>query len=222
MADEPTPFWYINQSDVEAYLGVTLTPAGVAQFNVLRPILQKQIDNYCNRSWNFENPVVETFDAFTDSTPRRLKNTFFPKYKVSQTPADENHPQAGGIISIIRGETNGHNGSPLDLTYVYSYGTHIKVWTWFASFDLFNPMGFKSVKITYNSDDSKQVPEDVKGAFIMWLARMINTAPDAGKELTRTQAGTVQAYYAQDKTPGIPDFVKMVLDQYRIPAMDYL
>ncbi len=208
---------YIAQSDVEAYLGVTLTANGVAAFNLLLPLLQDAIDNYCNRSWNFSNPIIENFDALTIDGKITLANyTFFPKYPpVSSTPADNNFPLAGGIISAVIGT------SPLDLNYVVNYGTHIKFSASFPSVILANPLGFKMVKITYNSDAAQNVPRSVKAAFVVWMARMIQNAPDAGKETTRVQAGTVQAYFAQDKIGGIPDFARLALNPYRLPTLDH-
>jgi hypothetical protein len=55
----------------------------------------------------------------------------------------------------------------------------------------------------------------------MWLGRLIQTAPDSGKDTTLAQAGTVQVRYVQDKVGGIPDFVKMALDPFRLPALDH-
>ena len=210
------PYYYIAQSDVEAYLGVTLTGNGIAAFNLLRPLIQDMIDNYCNRSWNFTNPVVENFDALTIDEKITLANyTFFPKYTpVSSTPVDNNYPLAGGIISAVIGT------SALDLNYVVNYGTHIKFSASFPSVILANPLGFKMVKITYNSDAAQNVPGPVKAAFVMWMARMIQNAPDAGKETTRVQTGLVQAYYNPENA-SMPSFVKMVLDKYRIIPQDH-
>ena len=195
---------YIAQADVENYLGVALTPSGVNTFNTLLPLLQDMIDNYCNRSWNFTNPVTENFDALQDVTAPYATDTFFVKY-----------PPVSGINSITVG------GVPWDLTYVYNYKTHIKLWVRPETILLPNPLGFQSVVINYNSSAAGNPPPAIKLAFIEWMARKINTASDANKEVTKVQAGTVQAQYAQDRVGGIPDFVRLVLDSYRLPALDH-
>src|SRR5258706_13832576 len=93
---------YITQTDVEQYLGVTLTSNGINTFSLLQPLLQDAIDQWCNRSWNFTNPVLETYDASID--------TFYAKY-----------PKITAINSVTFG------GQAWDLTYAYNYGTHIKL-----------------------------------------------------------------------------------------------
>jgi hypothetical protein len=206
---------YIAQSDVEAYLGVSLTPAGVATFNVMQPLLQDQIDNYCNRTWNLTNPITENFDAMQMVGQSSLANyTFFPKNKVSETVNNTLYPLAKGIINVTVGT------APLDMNYVVSYGTHIKLSASFPSVLLANPLGFKMIQIQYNADLS--LPPAIKGAFILWMGRMINTAPDAGKEVNKVQSGTVIAQFTPDKVGGIPDYVKMVLDNYRFVAIDHV
>ncbi len=194
---------YIAQADVESYLGVALTTSGVNTFNTLLPLLQDMIDRYCNRSWNITNPITESFDAI-DQSSLMANDTFFPAY-----------PPVQSIDSVTVG------GAVWDLTYVYNYKTYIKLWTKPMTVLLPNPLGFQSVAIIYHSAAAGAVPNPVKLAFIEWIARKINTAADANKELTKVQAGTVQAQYAQDKVGGIPDFVKLVLDQYRLPAIDH-
>jgi hypothetical protein len=130
------------------------------------------IDQYCNRTWNFKSPVVEYFDQFTNTNPPVLADTFFPSHPVSLTPANPAYPQAGGIISIVLGKVNGQGGTPLDLTYVYSYKPAIKFWTWFQTLTMFNPIGYRSVEITYNSNDAQNVPNPIKMALVMWCSRL--------------------------------------------------
>ncbi len=208
---------YITQADVENYLGVTLTPAGINTFNLLLPLLQDQIDNYCNRTWNITNPIVENFDALSQVGVGVQSNyTFFVKYpSISATPANNAYPLAGGVISVLIGQ------SPLDLNYVVNYGTHIKLSAAFPSVILANPLGFKMVQITYNSDAAGNPPKALKLAFVMWIARMIQEAPDAGKSTTQVQAGTVRVYYSPDKL-AIPKFVESILDNYRLHVLDRL
>lgn len=206
---------YIAQADVEKYLGVTLTTAGQNTFNTLLPLLQDMIDQYCNRTWNFANPVTENFDALQEVTAPYATDTFFTKYPISETPYNADIPLAAGIRSVTIG------GISWDMHFVYSYKTHVKLWVRPQTITLPNPLGFKSVQIVYNSDDAGTVPGAIKAAFIQWMARLINTAPDAGKEATRAWAGTTKIEFAADKVGGIPDFVRLALDQYRIPVVDH-
>src|SRR5947208_17065096 len=111
---------YIIQQDVERYLDITMTGNGINQFNDMLPRMQEMIDQECNRTWNFTNPVTENFNLATDYT-------FFPKYPVSTTVLDSNHPQAQGVVSITIGKLNGQGGTSVDLTYVYNFKTHIKL-----------------------------------------------------------------------------------------------
>src|SRR4051812_45895558 len=95
-------FYYIGQGDIENYLQSSLSDKQEATFDLLLPLLQDTIDTYCNRSWNFENPITETFDATID--------TFYAKY-----------PKITAINSVTVG------GSAWDLTNAYNYGTHFKL-----------------------------------------------------------------------------------------------
>lgn len=219
---------YIAQADLQTYLDVILTTNGQAQFNAMLPNMQSMIDIYCNRTWNFTNPITEYVDAYEDSALTKLKGTFFPKNKVSLTPFSSSFPQAGGVNSIMVGAVNGVGAIPIDLTYVYAYGTYIKFWAWNFMTNLFNPLGYRSVQIIYNSDDASpdgtsnaNVPGPIKQALIEWMARKIKTSPAGGKETLQAQADTVKVQYVEDKTPGIPDFVKLACDQYRIPPVDH-
>lgn len=195
---------YCTQADIEHYLGVSLTSNGQQTFNLLLPTMQALIDQYCNRSWNLTNPLVQKFDAIQDVTAPYATDTFLVDF-----------PPIDSIISVTVG------GVPWDLTFVYNYKTYIKLWVRPQTITLPNPLGFQSVVITYNSQAAGALPAPVKLALIEWIARKIQIAPDAGKDSTRVMAGTVQAYFKEDKVAGIPDFVKMVLDQYRLPAIDH-
>jgi hypothetical protein len=217
MAD-PLPYFYIEQTDVEKYLGVSLTNNGIAQFDLLNPLLQDMVDQYCNRTWNFANPVVEKFDALTKvGNDLQANYSFFiQKPPISTTPASLTYPLAEGIISVIVGT------SLVDLNYIVSYGSFVKVVAAFPSVILANPLGFKMIQITYNSGAAQNVPNPVKAAMIMWLARLIQTSPDAGKETNKVQAGNVIAQYNADKINGIPDFVASALNPYVLAPLDHL
>lgn len=214
------PYNYISQADVQNYMGQALTTNGISSFTMMLQPMQDMIDWYCNRSWNFTNPITETFNGLKDNSTMTLEDTFFPKYKISESINDSNYPQAKGIIGIKTGLVNGV-GSLIDLTYVYSYGTHVKVWAWNYMTNMFNPLGLKGVQIEYNSDDAGNAPTPIKLAFAEWMARRIQNAPDANKEAVQAFAGQIKVTYKQDASGAMPDFVKMVLDQYRMPPVDH-
>lgn len=187
--------YYIDQGDVESYLQASLSDKQQNTFDLLLPLLQDTIDTYCNRSWNFENPVTETYDGNID--------TFYAKY-----------PKITAINSVSVG------GQAWDMTYVYNYGTHIKLGISPNMVLLPNPFGLQAVTVSYNSDAAQNPPKAIKAAFVMWLANMIQTAPDAGKDVDEVQTGTVRVRYSKDTSNQMPDFVKMVLDKYRLPPVD--
>ena len=206
---------YIAQADVEHYLGVALTPAGIATFNLLLPLLQDLIDQYCNRSWTETNPVTETFDALSAVGAGVVSNYqfFVSNPNISKTVFDATHPLAAGIHSVTIGT------SPLDMNYVVSYGTFFKLAASFPSVFMANPLGFKMVTVVYDTD-AVGAPKPVQLANIMWMARMIQEAPDAGKATNKVQTGTVIAQYIDEKLD-MPRFVKAVLDNYRLIPLDH-
>jgi hypothetical protein len=120
-------FYYIEQADVESYLGADLSDSNQKTFDLLLPLLQDTIDTYCNRSWNFTNPVTETFDAIQDGAAPYASTTFFVKY-----------PSITAINSVTIG------GSPWDLTYAFNYKTHVKLQTGPGSFLLPTPLGYQA------------------------------------------------------------------------------
>lgn len=111
-------------------------------------------------------------------------------------------PAIASITSVTIG------GSPVSSSDIYNYGSYIKL----ASPA---PYGPQSVVIVYTSA-ATTVPAPVKLALIEWMARKIHTSPDAGKEAAQVQTGSVSVRYTEDKVGGVPDFVRLVLDQYRI------
>lgn len=172
---------------------------------MMLPNMMEVIDTYCNRTWNFANPVTEYFDATNTGI------FFVSRPLISATPADAGYPLAGGVISVTGGTT------PWNLNAVYNYKTYIKLTTGTQFTDGY---GFQSVKIVYNSDAAKNVPKSIKQAMIEWMARKIQTASDSGKEVRQVQTGSVSVQYVDSKVGTIPDFVKMALDSYRLPSVD--
>src|SRR5947209_2794830 len=105
--------FYVNQSDIENYLNISLTGNGLNLFTALQQNVQDTVDQFCNRSWNFTNPVTEYHNSFENSSPSRIKDTFFTKAPVSITPYNASFPQAGGVRSIIIVALNGVGGQPV-------------------------------------------------------------------------------------------------------------
>lgn len=196
-------FYYIEQAEVEGYLGADLSDTNQKTFDTLLPLLQDVIDTYCNRTWNFTNPVIETFDAIADGASPHAASTFFVK-----------NPTISAINSITIG------GSPWDLTYAFNYKTHIKLLTNPQAMLLPTPLGYQAVVVSYDSDAAQNPPKAVKAAFIQWIANMIQTAPDSGRDVDEVQTGTVRVRYSKDKSNEMPDFVKMVLERYRLSPVD--
>src|SRR5262245_8693232 len=106
---------YITQEDVEQYLGISLTGNGQNLFNLMSPLMQDVVDQYCNRTWNLTNPLTEYFDVSNNGT------YFIANPSISKTPANINYPRAGGIISVKV------NNVLCDMNYVYSYGSYVKL-----------------------------------------------------------------------------------------------
>ncbi|HEX2910392.1 MAG TPA: hypothetical protein VH186_06255 [Chloroflexia bacterium] len=192
---------YVTQADIEQYLGVSLTGNGQNLFTLLQPTMQAMVDTYCNRSWNVTNPITETFDAYEDVLSPYPKDTFFVSYPPIKT-----------ITQVTIG------GEQLDLTTVFNYKTHVKIDLAPLSGLFLTRLGHQSVAITYESDAA--LPAPVKLALIEWIGRKIKAAPDANKEVSLVNAGNVQVRFRDDEKGGIPDFVKLVLDQYRLPSVD--
>lgn len=195
---------YVAQSDIEAYLGISLTDNGVSLFNLLQPSLQQAVDTYCNRTWNFSNPITDKFDAVQDTTIPSISYIFI----ASQPPILD------GTYSVTVSDTL------LDSQYVYNYGTYVKLWIRPQTIAMTNPLGYLSVVLSYNSGSQQAVPADVKLALVQWMARMIQTAPDAGRDLVKTQFSNVQTQFVLEKNTDMPDFVKAVLDKYRLEPID--
>lgn len=97
---------YIQRSDIETFLNITLSVNGQVLVDALIPAVERFVEDYCGRIWsiNSSTNITETFDGGTD--------TFFP----------QNLP-----IASIQSVTV--QGSPYDLSQVYNYGSYIKLAT---------------------------------------------------------------------------------------------
>lgn len=183
-------FLYITQPDLEGYLGSPLSDKATLTFETLLPLLQDAIDTYCNRSWNFTNPVTETFDISDSST-----GIFYVKY-----------PDISAINSVSV------DGGAVNLNTISNNTSRVKF--------LSSPYGSQSVVISYNSDAAQNPPKAIKLALLDWLAQKIQTAPQGGRDVVQVQTGSVSVRYAENKTNEMPDTVKMILDRYRLPPID--
>lgn len=191
---------YLLNSDVGSYLNVDLDADGQAMVDALIANFSDVVDNYCNRTWRNTNPIVEKFDANTD--------TFF----VSQ-------PKVTSVDSVVVA------GVTVDPQYIYNYGTYIKIFLMPQVFALPLFTFRQAVTITYETNAVvANFPKDIKQALIQWIAREFQKAPDGGRETYEQQAGSVRQQFAPSKTSveaSIPPFVKMVLNSYRVIPMDH-
>ncbi len=194
---------YCSQTDVEHYLGTALTTNQTATFTDLLPRMTALVDQYCNRSWNITNPLTENFDAY-DQNGRPI-DTFF----VASPPIQS-------LIAVTVANV------PWDMNYVFNYKTHVKFYIKPYVIMMPNPLGYQQVQIQYNSAAAGAVPAPVKEAVVEWIARKLQITQDANKETVRVGAGTVNAEFTRDNVGGFPDYVKFVLDQYRLAPMDHL
>lgn len=74
----------------------------------------------------------------------------------------------------------------------------------------------KAVVIKYKTS-ATTVPADVKHAMVQWVAQLFKSQSDAGKVVSRVSAGTVSYDYMT--RADMPDFVRMVLNQYRVSTI---
>jgi hypothetical protein len=71
----------------------------------------------------------------------------------------------------------------------------------------------RTVVIVYRTS-ANAIPGDLKHALIRWVADIFKSQDDAGKTTARWSEGPVSVdYLVQD---GIPKFVEMVLNTYRL------
>jgi len=98
------------------------------------------------------------------------------------------------------------NGSVYPLSNIYNYGSYMKL----ASPAIDLP---RTVVIVYRTS-ANAIPGDLKHALIRWVADIFKSQDDAGKTTARWSEGPVSVdYLVQD---GIPKFVEMVLNTYRL------
>jgi hypothetical protein len=97
------------------------------------------------------------------------------------------------------------DGTALTTSEFFAYANYITL-------DSTPVRGNRNVVITYKSNAT--IPADLKHALIRWTAEIFKSAEDAGKTAKRVQFGPSEVeFLVQD---GIPKFVQMVLDRYRL------
>jgi len=118
-------------------------------------------------------------------------NTFFVKY-----------PPINTIVSV---DVDTYS---YQLSDVYNYGSYVKM-------DSRAVRGNRNVKIVYTS--AIGLPADLKHALIRWVSEIFKSSSDAGKTTSRVSVGSVNVeFLTQD---GIPKYVEMVLNKYRLAPM---
>lgn len=94
---------YVQRSDIETFLNITLTANGQALVDALILAIEAYVERECNRKWSYASntDITETFDGGTD--------TFFPL-----------HSPIASIQSLTIG------GSSYSTSDVYNFGSYLK------------------------------------------------------------------------------------------------
>jgi hypothetical protein len=109
------------------------------------------------------------------------------------------------IASVVSVTEDGDTLSLADEDY-YVYDTYVK-------FPVKAFSGNQSVVIKYKTS-ATTIPADLKHALIQWASQIFKSQSDGGKVATRVSSGPVAVeFVAKD---GVPQFVQMVLDAYRL------
>lgn len=91
---------------------------------------------------------------------------------------------------------------------IHNYGNYVKL-------DYRATPGHQNVKIVYTV--SGTVPADIKHALVRWAAEIYKNHKDGGKSPSRVSIGPLSADFTQSADASkIPDFVRMVLDNYKL------
>ncbi len=184
---------YIARADVETFLNLTLTTSGQNLVDAIIPAVEAYAENYCNRRWNVNTPQTEVFDG--DAAILTVAC-----------------PPIASVTSIVI------DGTILTTSDYKVYGSYIRLLnapytSWYGSdFAYGGSHGYRNIVVTYVSN--APLPADLKHALIRWTADIFKSSEDAGKTVKSTTVGSVSVdFLAQD---GIPKYVQMVLDRYRL------
>ncbi len=94
---------------------------------------------------------------------------------------------------------------------IHNYGNYVKL-------DYRANPGHQNVKIVYTC--SADVPADVKQALVQWAANIFKSHKEGGKSISRVSIGPMSVdYKMSEKASEMPDFVRMVLDSYKLIAV---
>lgn len=182
---------YLTKDDVTAFLNITgLSVGAQSSLTAIIEAIEAFTDSYCNRTWNTRDGIQNPI-VFTEVFDGNT-GVFFPK-----------NPPIKDIVTVTI------DGDTLSLDDAYNYGSLIRLSSLASA-------GRQIVSITYTSNAT--LPADVKHALVRWAGEIFKSAEDAGKTTKRVQWGNQVdvEFLTQD---GIPTFVQMVLDRYRLHAL---
>jgi hypothetical protein len=185
---------YLDHTDIERYLNITLEENGVEYVDSLIPAVEDYIDSATNRTWKVlddEGEPIEFTETFDGNA-----SLFFPR----NIPIDE-------VISFTV------DGEELPENQVYAYDSLIRT-------EYLTARGRRNVIVTYTSRAT--VPEDLKLALIKWIAQSLEgqgVKDEEGKTLKRARIGQVEMEYVNVVTKDVPDFVSSVIERYRLPVV---
>jgi hypothetical protein len=109
------------------------------------------------------------------------------------------------IASVVSVTEDGDELSAEDEDY-FVYDTYVK-------FPVKALSGSQNVVIKYKTT-ATAIPADLKHALVQWASQIFKSQSDGGKVATRVSTGPVAVdFIAKD---GVPQFVQMVLDAYRL------
>lgn len=176
----------ILNTDVAQFLNITPTDDGNDLIDVLITATEDYAKSYCGRDWALG--TAEQTQDFDGGT-----NVFYPKY----TPVTE-------ITSIkIDGDTYAVTDAFIDPT-----GSIIK------TLNNLNPAYPWGVEIKYKV--TLTAPGDLKHALVRWVSEIFKNQEYAGKSVKSYGVGDVRVDFGADGEKGVPAYVQLVLDKYRV------
>lgn len=152
------------------------------------------------------NAVEETVDNYTGRTWKNDTSNITEKFDGGVNKFFVAKPTIDTIVSV------NVNGSAFDLSSVYNYGTYILL-------DGVVSRGYQNVEITYTTKAvGDALPKSIKQAVTQWVAEQFKAAEDAGRLATEVVTGPMRVMFKSSEDD-MPDYVRRVLDQYKLIAL---
>lgn len=189
---------YITYSDIETYLGITLTAPQQAQVTAIIEGLEAFINTYCNRQFTVGN-YVETYDGNTDT------------FTIANPP-----------VTAINSITV--DGSAVDNADIYNYGSFIRL-AGKAGAGLLNvaidyegglafPDDLKFALIQWTANEYQAIGsggQDVESVQIGQVSINYDTS-------SNNESSTSNSVFGKDGG-GLPPYVANVLEKYKLEPM---